>query len=356
VPILAPLADVAVHVLQAPCVGRSLPDRPKDRRRCFAAPSEGGQGRAVIPEETTRRGTSPAGVFPFGLCGQTVDPPRGLLLRLLGQSLRDGNCILPGNRRRWERLGVHFVGRNRGPRPAHHPRKRTLAHLAGTHEKRLRNPHAMNRLVRRLLLIGGARAHPETPRRQQDQPHADGIDDNRGHSQTLRTKLLHLACLGLPHRRRRLRKPRDRGRAGGGGGLNCQMLGEFRLGTVGEFSGQQGPRGNPRQCRVAALAGGGQRQRRQAFGEVRVPAGRGPDGARRVPCGGGRCVGPNEVTRARCGGPTDGATIGQGDLRATLRAGEDGGRQVGRREGDDRSNGAAGTRHGRPVRGAKART
>src|SRR5262249_37514251 len=92
IPVVAPLPDVAVHVIQAPGVRRErahgagpLQVRAPDRRAVWFGPVEvgllAGEGVAVV-EGRFRAGA--AGIFPLRLARQSVDAPR-LLLRRQGR-------------------------------------------------------------------------------------------------------------------------------------------------------------------------------------------------------------------------------------------------------------------------------
>src|SRR5947207_7153829 len=75
VPVLAPLPETAVHIIQAPRVGQLLPHRMRRAAAVVQIPRVLGQARVawIIAMAEARRGPSPAGILPLRLCRQSID-------------------------------------------------------------------------------------------------------------------------------------------------------------------------------------------------------------------------------------------------------------------------------------------
>src|SRR5262249_42738228 len=114
--ILAPLVDVAVHVVESPRIGgvRPHPGRPTDR-------PDSRRGRPPIADDATDVGllkaervanvevrgcSSPARIFPLGLRRQAVDPTGGSLTAKCRQALTERLGLVPGHLFDRELVGV----------------------------------------------------------------------------------------------------------------------------------------------------------------------------------------------------------------------------------------------------------
>ncbi len=71
----APFGDVAVHVVQAPCVGFLQSDRMRLVAAVLEMPGMFIETFRIVAKMPGRRGAGAAGVFPFRLGGQTIEMP-----------------------------------------------------------------------------------------------------------------------------------------------------------------------------------------------------------------------------------------------------------------------------------------
>src|SRR5581483_10553974 len=183
VPVPAPLVDVAVHVVQAPGVGRVAADlrRPLQRRprlgpvvrlalevRLLAA--------ELVAERRCRGGDGSAGVLPLGLRRQPGRPPcrqparlAGQLGQLLTEPLGLGEVHLD------DRVVVPLAGRLLAGELADPPPPLALGDLVLARPEALRQPDLDLRFVRPPLQLVGRAAHRELPRRAPAELHTGDL-------------------------------------------------------------------------------------------------------------------------------------------------------------------------------------
>jgi hypothetical protein len=84
VPVLTPLPDIPVYVIQPPRVRFLQPDRMRGTTLVNLPPSVVRELALIISKRIRSRGSSPTGILPFRFRGQAVDSPGSLLGRQIG--------------------------------------------------------------------------------------------------------------------------------------------------------------------------------------------------------------------------------------------------------------------------------
>ena len=167
--IVAPLPDIAVHIVKPPSIRLFLADGVRAIRVALAAePACFSQRSLIITRVENSRSPRPAGKLPLRLRGKTI-PPAFFLTQLLAKR----NRVTPHHL-----IHRQIISLESASTFAHHRSPLGLSHRVNPDEVTLRQSHLVLRFVPLPAHLRLRTPHHKRTRRDVGQFHPDGIGEN----------------------------------------------------------------------------------------------------------------------------------------------------------------------------------